>query len=131
MYNYITNIAHVITTINDDYYVMIDIRLTLTEGRFPVSALHEFVRVTDANESVMSFMCQLSGNRKEMHGYFATDAFDNFIGAVTIEFGYGAQPIGSIPMTGIQGHIDPLNTIFAASGIPDAATALLKTIPTN
>lgn len=113
--------------LNGSLYRMIGIKVTITDGKFPVRAPVESMRVTDGAQVVSAFLVSLSGNQKEMNGSFATDAFNIFSGEVSIQFGYGGEIYGVIE------HVDPANISPFGTGLagiifPDADNNLIQSL---
>ena len=128
MNNYTIIIAHVINTFNDELLRMINVKVTIDKGKFPLRALPEYVSVSDESNRVSCFKACISGNQKEINASFTTDAFAIFPGNVNIEFGYGGEILGGFENFDIHNNILPLNPIFADVNAPDADNAWLQNI---
>lgn len=96
-------------------YLMIEIRVVLSEGKLEHRAIPIGLSVTDNNNSVDSFISIISGNQKELLTYFTVDVFTNFSNNSEIKFGYGAELINVIENVNVH----------AVAQLPD----LLENIP--
>lgn len=118
MSTYSFQASHVINTFNGNLYHMINVRITIDQGKFPLLSLQVFVRVTQGTNTVYSWLTRVSGNQKELNASFTTDAFDAFTGNVDVEFGYGSEIMGVIEDVDINNVIISLDPLF--SGTPAA-----------
>lgn len=121
-------IFQTISIFREEFLIMIQVRISIIEGQFAWRSFEEFIRVSNGTITVKAFMCSLSGNQKEMNGYFTVDAFDPFGGAVEVQFGYGPEMIGIISVLDIQAATEALNPIFSHEAIPEATNAWLETV---
>ena len=126
MENFNILISRVVNAYDGDYFQMINIKISIIKGKFPIRSLPEYVRVTDGINSVLCFMAHLSGNQKEINASFTTDAFDGFSGSVNIEFGYGGEITGIFESFDINNNIIPLDSIFSGANISNADNAWLQ-----
>ena len=82
------------------------------DSKFQYTSQNPFVTVFDANESVTSYLTRISGNKKDLLGYFTSDAFDIFPGNVPISFGDGESPIDIFENIDIHNVIQPLDPFY-------------------
>ncbi len=125
MNNFSLNAAFVIDTINDELLLMINVRITRSDGNFVSRAMGEHVHITDRNVTVQPFNTRISGNRKEINASFTTDAFIVFSGLVNVEFGYESEVLGVFENFD-PNDIDPLDPIFAGIPVTTADNAWLQ-----
>jgi hypothetical protein len=125
MENFDSNIIKVITDIKDIQCYMLQVKVRTLSGLFAVRAIPEKVWVESGATIIDAVKTSVSGNQKEMNGYFATDAFAGMTSA-TIFFGYGPEIKGMLETSDIQNLIQPAFAIIP--GIPDATNAWLQNI---
>lgn len=89
MSNYSLSVKEMVNQFSGVFYQVIEINIKNIDGKFLHSSRNLFVRVSDSNASLDSFFVLLSGNQKELRGFFITDAFNIFTANVTISFGDG------------------------------------------
>jgi hypothetical protein len=119
--------AEVVAEYDDTSYKMIDVTISLDEGKFIVGALSYRVTANDGSTTAESFMTSVSPNGKEIHAYFTIDAFADMPGPIDIEFSYG-EPIGTIEDVNIAAILKPLPAFLADMGYPDADNAWLASL---
>jgi hypothetical protein len=118
---------HVINTFNEELFHMINVKVTIIEGKFTVGQYSPFIRATNGTATAHAFVNSISGNQKEINGSFTTDAFDGFTTPFTIQFGIGQEVLGSFENV-TTAAIAPLDPLFADVVVPDATNAWLETI---
>ncbi|MEJ7645305.1 MAG: hypothetical protein WKF87_11975 [Chryseolinea sp.] len=128
MDNFTVEISITAAPFNEEIRIMIRIKVTMILGKFARRAYQQFVKVKDTTQSVTSFMCNMSPNQKELNGYFATDALASFTGAADVEFGFGPEVTGYVPVPSIQASIKPLPPILSGTSLPEANNAWLQSI---
>lgn len=126
MENFEILIERVINTFDGEYFHMVNIKVTIIHGKFPIRSAKLYVRVIDQTNTVSCFMSDISGNRKQINASFTTDAFEVFPGNVSIEFGYDDKPMGVFENFDINNNILPLDPIVAGIIVPDADNAWLQ-----
>lgn len=118
-------IYKVITTVQDISCAMRVVSAINQDELFPITAQSIVAYVADNGQPVYAERAELSGNQKELYGYYATDAFDG-ITAAEIVFLAGTVELAFIEVPNLQDLIEP--DLFASTGYPDATTAWLQTI---
>ena len=124
MSTYSLRAAEVIEPYDETNYKMIDITITVDDGKFDIGALSYRVTASDGSTTVTSFKASVSLNGKELHAYFTTDAFAGMAGPINFEISYGV-PIGTIENVNIAAILTPLPALLAALGFPNADNAWL------
>lgn len=121
--NYTYQIRETLKDYNGVTFKMIEIRIINSDGKFEHRAYPISINVG----SVKSFITLISGNQKELIGYFTVDAFTGFSNSETVSFGYLSLPVGSILGVNVL-NPTPLPPLF--SGIPHqiATNAWLLTL---
>lgn len=109
--SYTCQIREALKDYDDATFKMIEIRIINTDGKFQHRAFPISINVG----SVKSFITLISGNQKELIGYFTVDAFTGFSNNEIVIFGYVSEPIGSILGVNVL-NPTPLPPLF--SGIP-------------
>jgi hypothetical protein len=127
MSTYSLRAAEVVAQYNDANYKMIEVTITVDEGKFMIGALSYRVTASDGVTTAESFMAFASPNGKEIQAYFTTDAFTGMAGPITVEVSYGA-PIFAIENVKIAAILTPLPAFLAALGYPDADNAWLANV---
>lgn len=74
------------------------LRVAVAGPHFPHRDSYPFVRIVGEDGAVESLMAEISTDQKELRGYFPLDA--KLAGRV--EFGYGSQVLGSVPIRQIE-----------------------------
>jgi len=108
-------------------YLMIEIRVVLSDSKFEYRAIPIGLTVTDSVNSVNSFISIISGNQKELLTYFTVDAFTNFTNNSEIRFGYGSELIDVIGNVNIH-DVLPLLSILESIPHQIADNAWLQNI---
>jgi hypothetical protein len=124
MSTYSLRAAEVIGQYNDTNFKMIDVTITVEDGRLKSGALSYTVTATNGVATVESFMAYLSPDGKEIHAFFTTDAFAGMSMPINFELSYGA-PIGTIDNINLPAILTPLPAFLAALGYPNADNAWL------
>lgn len=109
--SYTCQVAETLKDYNQSTFKMIVVKIIISEGKFEYTAIPIIVMV----ENIRSFLTVISGNQKELMGYFTVDAFTELSNSETVTFGYGTEIIGSIPNVNVL-NPTPLPPLF--SGIP-------------
>jgi hypothetical protein len=130
MSNFTLQMNHVINAFNEELYHMINVKVKIVNGKFPVGAIHPFINASDGTEKAYSFITQISGNQKEINGSFTTDAFAGLASNFTIEFGLGQEVLGSFENI-TTSAIAPLDPLFSDVTAPDATNAWLEDLLNN
>lgn len=128
MDNFNLFIIQTVGSYEESYFNMACIKIVIIQGKFPIRSMPEFVRVNTGSSTIEAFQVNVSGNQKEMTGYFTTDAFSTITGNSNIEFGYGEDIIGIFSDVDINATILPLNATTSSAAFPDADNAWLETI---
>lgn len=115
---YSFEIKEFVEDFNSSPYQINIIIISNLDSKFQYTSQNPFVTVFDVNESVTSFLTRISGNKKELIGFFTTDAFDIFLGNVNISFGYGESPIDIFENINIHSVIIPLDSLLASLNAP-------------
>lgn len=72
---------------NGNTYKVLQLKITIDNGKFVFMSSGTDVTVTDGTNSVSALGNGLSGNQKHLEAYFTTDAFAGFSSNSTIKFG--------------------------------------------
>lgn len=115
---YSFNIKEFVEDFNSSPYQINIITIFDLDNKFDDTAQIPFVEVSDSSTSVKSFLIRISGNKKDLIGYFTSDAFDAFSGNVTISFGYGEITIDMFENINISAIIIPLSPLLTSLNAP-------------
>lgn len=115
---YSFEIKEFVEDFNSSPYQINIITISNLDSKFQYTSQNPFVTVFDANISVTSFLTRISGNKKDLLGYFTSDAFDIFTGNVSISFGDGESPIDVFENIDIHSVIIPLDPLLASLDAP-------------
>lgn len=108
-------IREILRDFRNDYLKMIEFKITNERGNFKESSGIPYIYLTDGTNDVKSFTTLLSGNKKEIIGYFTIDAFNVLPQNVTALFDDGSGSSYFIHKVDLNTK-EPLYTIF--NGIP-------------
>lgn len=87
-----------------------------------------FVKVIDNSSSIDSFSSRITGNKKEIHGFFTTDSFSIFSGNVSLEFGFSNLVIDEFENIDINNGVSVLDPIYAGLSAPLGDNAWLASL---
>ena len=130
MSNFTLQMDHVIHTFNDALYHMINVKIKIVDGKFPVTSVAPFINATDGITTAHAFSTAVSGNQKEINGNFTSDAFTGMTTDFTIEFGFGKETTGSFEHV-TAAAIEPLDPVFSSVTVPDADNTWLQNLLTS
>jgi|WetSurMetagenome_2_1015567.scaffolds.fasta_scaffold975818_2 hypothetical protein len=127
-----SNFSFIISQTVEDFfggtYQVNRISIRIIGEKFFIPSRIPFVSVFDNNNTVVSFVTQFSPNQIDMLGYFTSDAFNNFLGNVTITFGFGYVPLGKFENVDINNVIQPLDPLLASLNAPFGDNAWLNSL---
>jgi hypothetical protein len=121
--SYTYQIREALRDYNGTTFKMIEIRIVNSDGKFEHRAYPISINVG----SVKSFITLISGNQKELIGYFTVDAFTGLSTSETLGFGYGFESIASIINVNVSNPI-PLPPLFSSIPYQIATNAWLQSL---
>lgn len=100
-------------------YKMILLKIKSDDQKFEHMAEPNIIVADDGTLQAYSFMNDISGNQRELIGYFTTDAFVGFGSSVTLRFIHNFEVYGEI--TGFDvGTLEPLPSFYSSYTYTDA-----------
>ncbi len=115
--NFTVDIRHVLQEIQGVLYELINMKITIIEGEYPVLSGIEYLVVRQGTLEVTPSIIRYSADQKELHAGFPVGAFAGMTGTagmpgiVFITFGFGNQMLGGID--GVPLIITPLSSIYS------------------
>lgn len=102
--SYTCEISHVLQEYDGNLYKMILVKIVNSNGNFAIQESTTSVIVDDGSNQAYNFMYNITGNKKELHAYFTTDAFTGFGSSSTVKFTtalLGVEKILGVDVTAI------------------------------